>query len=128
MNKIQITWLIDFIKNNTNLNTLFWDRVFFVQSLNEQTNLSLYINVLSENRKQISNESLIDFRIISNDITKGPLDIQNYIDIVKNEFEKNNIDFWSNYYQVDIMTDVFIEVNSKKNFEWVFTMIFKNTK
>ena len=128
MNKIQITWLIDFIKNNTNLNTLFWDRVFFVQSLNEQTNLSLYINVLSENRKQISNESLIDFRIISNDITKGPLDIQNYIDIVKNEFEKNNIDFWSNYYQVDIMTDVFIEANSKKNFEWVFTMIFKNTK
>ena len=128
MKKAQINWLIDFIKQDQELQPLFWDRVFYVQSLNDQTELSIYINVLAENRKQISDETLIDFRIISNDIKKSALDMQWYIDTVKDVFEKNATNFWDSYYQVDIMTDVFVEINSKKNYEWVFTMIFKNTK
>ncbi len=65
MNEIQIQELITFIKANTALAAIFADRVTYLQFVNEQTEACLLLRDLTENRQQATNESLIEFRIIS---------------------------------------------------------------
>lgn len=129
MNKLQIEELITFLKADPTLQPIFWDRVFFVSSVKDQTETALYINTLSENRKQDVNETLIDFRVISPDVEVGPLQITDYLDKVRDVFEKNDFDTWSfKYFQIDTLNDTFVQQNSKKHYEGVTTFIFKNSK
>lgn len=129
MNKLQIDDLILFLKADTTLNPIFWDRVFFISSVNDQAQTSLYINTLSENRKQDTNETLIDFRIISPNIEIGPLQITEYLDKIRDVFEQNDFNTWSfKYFQIDTLNDTFVQQNAKKHYEGVTTFIFKNSK
>lgn len=128
MYNTEVNSLITFLKWNSNISNIFWDRVFYVQPVKDPTDTALYINVLSENRKQIEKESLVDFRVVSFDTSIWPWDIQSYIDTVKDELEKNHLEIWDwTYYQIDIQSDVFVAHN-KNHFEWVFTIIFKKTR
>lgn len=129
MNKIQIEELITFLKADSTLNPIFWSRVFYIAPVNDTTWLSLFINVLSENRKQDVNETLVDFRVVSTSIEVWPLEIVDYLDIIRNIFEKNHYTVWSTkYFQIDPLNDVFVWQNIKQHYEWVTSFIFKNAK
>lgn len=129
MYKEQIDWLISYLKQNSNISSIFWDRVFYVLPVNNQEKTSLFVNMLAENRKLSESETLMEFRIITYSDDLWPLDIQKYISTIKDEFEKNSIEIWDHtYYQIDISTDTFVAINDHKHYEGVFSMTFKNSR
>ena len=125
MNKLQILDLLIFIKNNTELNSIFWDRVQYVSFVNEQTEVCLVIRDLTDDTKQATNESLIEFRVVSPSETIWPLEIKEYLEKIKNIFNSNDLVVWdSTYFQIDSLSDFAIFPNWKW-FEWVTSFIFK---
>lgn len=126
MNKLQILDLLIFIKNNSELNSIFWNRVQYVSFVNEQTETCLVIRDLTDDWRIASNESLIEFRIITPSETIWPLEIKEYLEKVKNVFNKNDLVIWdSTYFQIDSLNDFAIFPNWKW-FEWVISFIFKS--
>ncbi len=129
MYNAQIISIIDFIKNNTDLNIYFWDRVYYIAPIRDPLDTSLYISILSENRKLSFIETLIEFRIVWTKTEIWPFQIQEMIQDVKDAFEKTDMIIWNfKYYQIDILSDTFIWVNERHNHEWVCTMIFKTSR
>lgn len=125
MNKLQILDLLIFIKDNSELNSIFWDRVQYVSFVNEQTETCLVIRDLTDDTKQATNESLIEFRVVSPSETIWPLEIKEYLEKIKNIFNSNDLVIWdSTYFQIDSLSDFAIFPNWKW-FEWVTSFIFK---
>jgi len=126
MNKLEILDLLIFTKAHEELNPIFWNRVQYFSFVNEQTETCLVIRDITDDTKQTTNESLIEFRIVSPSETIWPLEIKEYLWIIKNIFTKNNIIIWDyTYFQIDCLSDFAIFPNWKW-FEWVLTFIFKS--
>ena len=129
MNETQIWELISYIKNDAILSPIFSTRVVYVSFVNEQSETNLSIRDLTDNRQQVSWEAMIEFKIVSPEKIIGPIQMRTYLRKILDVFEKNNMKIWNTtYYQNDCLGDLFVSTNTKWQYEWITTIIFKQTK
>jgi hypothetical protein len=125
MNETELLELIEFIKSDTDLKAIFWNRVTYLNFVNENKETSLLIRDLSESRLIATNRALLEFRIISPEKSVWPINIKAYLIKIRNKFENINITIWNSiYYQIESLDDVFIVQNEKWQYEWITSFIF----
>ena len=129
MKKEQIEQLISYIQTDTDLRSIFSDRVFFYIAPTTQTDLHLIINQISNDEWQATTESIIDIKVVQGNDSIAPLTVKEYIDMIRDKFNKNGLSLWTyNTYQITVMWDESITKNVNDRYEGTVRFIFKSVR
>ncbi len=126
MERKQIEELVEYCKNNKCLRGIFWENVFAYYPRKDKDEVILTITEIDEDTKQVQEDSFLEFRVIAKDTETNPLQIKEYLSLVKNTFNKNDLVIWdTRYFQIDAMNWSRVWLNAKRRNEWIQSFIFK---
>ena len=82
LNKINL--IKDDLKNNPNLNKIFWTRVFYVKPLNETKEIYLCINDITD-LDDCFEDNILNIRIIAWNTHTSPDKMKEYLELLESE-------------------------------------------